>query len=147
MASNGFTNGSAALDFQLLNNRLSTLFPGNGQGVPASWAPAVSLAETPEGLLLTVELPGMSASEVHIEIENQTLVVHGEKREAATESGRYHLRERDYGPFRRVFRLPRWVEGDRISAHLENGVLSLRLPKAPSATPRRIEIGGREAEN
>src|SRR5688500_15599454 len=141
MASNGFTNGSAALDFQLLNNRLSTLFADNGHGVAAQWVPAVSLRETPEGLVLTVELAGMSADDVHIEIENHTLVVRGEKREASTEDGRYHVRERDYGPFRRVFRLPRWVEGDRISAHLENGVLSLRLPKAPSAAPRRIQIG------
>jgi HSP20 family protein len=147
MASNDFTHGSAALDFQLLNNRLSTLYAENGHGLPASWAPAVSLEETPEGLILTVELPGMSGDEVHIEIENQTLVVRGEKREASTENGRFHVRERDYGPFRRVFRIPRWVEGDRISAHLENGVLSLRLPKAPNAHPRRIEIGGDQKNN
>jgi HSP20 family protein len=142
MASNGDTNGSPMLDFELLNNRLSTLFAGGAHPASAGeWAPAASVQETTDGLLVTVELPGTSREDIDIEMENGTLVVKGSKREGTSEVGRYHLRERAHGAFRRAFRLPSWVENDRISARLENGVLSIRLPKAAAAQPRRIEIG------
>ena len=143
MASNGYANGSAAHDFELLQNRLSTLFAANGQAaaVAGGWAPAVSLQETPAGLTLTVELPGLTRDQVAIEIENDTLTIRGEKPDTPNE-GRYHVRERAHGPFQRVFRVPRWVESDGISADMEHGVLEIRLPKARAAQPKRIEIGG-----
>jgi HSP20 family protein len=145
MASNGFTNGIAALDFALLNNRLSTLFADGGHETHAGgWAPAVNLQETAEGLIMTVEVPGMSREEIEVQMENEILIVCGDKRETASEEGRYHLRERAFGAFRRGFRMPRWVEGDRISAELANGVLTIRLPKAPTAQPRRVEIGAEQ---
>ena len=139
---------SQTRDLELLGNRLSTLFATNGHTARAgAWEPAVSLEETPDAMVLTVELPGLSADEIDIEIESQLLVVRGEKHEtAAHEGGRYHLRERSYGPFQRAFRLPRSVQGDGISAHYENGVLSIRMPKAPEAKSRRIEIGGTEPQ-
>jgi HSP20 family protein len=142
MAAKDFTNGIAALDFALLNNRLSTLFAENGQDPEGAWALAVSLQETAEGLILTVEVPGAAREDIEVQMENGTLAVQVQKRETGAEDGRYHLRERAYGAFRRSFQMPRWVESDRVSAELENGVLTIRLPKAPAAQPRRIEIGG-----
>ena len=135
----------ASNDFDLLDNRLSTLLATNGHGARfGTWEPAVSLQETPDGFTLTVEVPGMTRDEIAIEMENGTLTVRGTKRDAEGEDGRWHVRERAYGPFRRVFRLPRWVEADAVSADLENGVLSIRLPKAVAAQARRIQIGGQD---
>jgi HSP20 family protein len=142
MTGNGRARGATALDLELLNNRLSTLFVGNGHGAGAAgWTPAVTLQESDAGMVLTVELPGMTEEEIDVQIEGQTLIVQGQKCEPEGEAGRYHLRERAFGSFQRAFRLPGYVEADRISAQLANGVLSLTLPKAETAKPRRIGIG------
>jgi HSP20 family protein len=141
MASNGYTNGNPALDFQLLNNRLPSLFTGEGHATrTGDWAPPVNVLETAEGLIVTAEVPGMSREEIEIELENGLLVVRGSRPETVGEEGRYRVRERTCGAFQRAFRMPHWVESDRISAHLERGVLSITLPKAAAAQPRRIEI-------
>lgn len=141
---------NTAREFELLSDRVSTLFAANGHGShSARWEPVVTLEETPDGLILTVELPGVSSDEIDVRIENHTLTVQGDKKEtrAHESAGHYHLRERSYGSFRRVFRLPRTVQADRITAHFENGVLSLRMPKSPEALSRKIEIQGNSSKN
>jgi len=56
------------------------------------------------------------------------------------EGRRLHLSERRYGSFRRSFRLPQTVDAENIEAHLENGILTVVLPKAATAKPRTIEV-------
>jgi len=113
---------------------------GNG----GLWAPAVSVAETADELIFSVELPGMSEEDVNIEIENDVLTISGEKTEQRTEGEEersYHVWERSYGSFRRSFTLPRAVNHAEANATFEKGVLEVRLPKAQEAKGRRIEIG------
>jgi HSP20 family protein len=139
-------NYSAWRDFDEVTNRLARLFEdrrGNG-GI---WAPPVSVAETANELIFTVELPGMSEEDVNIEIENDVLTISGEKTEERTEGEEernYHVLERSYGSFRRSFTLPRAVNHAETNATFENGVLEVRLPKAQEAKGRKIEIGRRE---
>ena len=134
-------------DFDDVTNRLARLFEdrrGNG-GI---WAPAVSVAETADELIFTAELPGLSEENVSIEIENDVLTISGEKTEERNEGEgerNYHVWERSYGSFRRSFTLPRAVSSAEANASFENGVLEVRLPKAPEAKGRKIEIGRREA--
>jgi HSP20 family protein len=69
--------------------------------------------------------------------------VSGEKSEERTEGDEernYHLWERSYGSFRRSFSLPRAVSADQATARFDKGVLEIRLPKAPEAKGRKIEI-------
>lgn len=130
-----------------LYSRMSRLFDeafGTG-GVAGSvaWAPAVDLAETADNIVVTCELPGMTAEDVEISLENNVLTIQGEKKEARTEEDserRYHLWERTYGAFRRSFTLPRTVDADKISAEFANGVLTITLPKTAEAKGRRIPI-------
>lgn len=109
----------------------------------SDWVPAVNVEENGEELLLTAELPGLARGDVNIELENNVLTVRGEKSEEHKESedSRYHVWERRYGAFQRSLVLPRTVQADQISAEFEDGVLTVRMPKAPDAKGRTIEIG------
>ena len=92
----------------------------------------------------------MEPGDIDLEVENNILTIRGEKREERKEEDenrRYHLWERSYGSFQRSFTLPRTVNADDIAAEFHNGLLHVRMPKAPEAKSRRIEIGsGAEAE-
>jgi HSP20 family protein len=103
----------------------------------------VSATETAEELVFTVELPGLSEDQVSIDLENDVLTISGEKSEVRTEGGAeqtHHLWERSFGSFRRSFTLPSAVAGGEAKAHFDKGVLEVRLPKAPEAKGRKIEI-------
>jgi HSP20 family protein len=90
----------------------------------------------------------MLEEDVDVDIENNILTVRGEKREEREEGDekrRYHVSERRYGSFQRAFTLPRSVQADEIRAEFDNGVLTVRMPKAPSAKSRSIQITGAKA--
>jgi HSP20 family protein len=103
----------------------------------------VNVEEAADELLLTAELPGMREEDISLNIENNILTIRGEKRETGEEADagrKYHVWERKYGSFHRSFTLPRTVEADSIQAEFDAGVLTVRLPKAPEAKSRSIEI-------
>ena len=129
-----------------LGSRLGRIFadqtavPENG----ASWLPAVNVEETGDELVLTAEVPGMSAEDIDIELENNVLTIRGEKkyaREENEEEKRHHLWERRYGSFQRSFTLPRTVRGETIAAEYQNGILTVRMPKSAEAKSRKIPVG------
>ena len=130
-----------------VTNRLARMFdePDVRTGNGTMWAPQVNVAETADELVFTAELPGMSREQVSIELEQNVLTISGEKVEERTEGEehKYHLWERTYGSFRRSFTLPRPVSAEQATADFENGVLEIRLPKAPEAKGRKIEISKR----
>jgi HSP20 family protein len=108
-------------------------------------APAADVVETETELRVMLELPGLSAEHVSLDLENNVLTIRGEKQEQRTEDDEkhtWHLVERRYGTFSRSFVLPRDVDQDGIGAQFENGVLTIRIPKSEKARRRRIEIHG-----
>ena len=136
-------------DLDLFSNRLSRVF-GSSWDTPeptGAWIPAVNVEETADELLLTAELPGTPEEDIHVDIENNILTIRGEKREAREEGAegqKYHVWERRYGSFQRVFTLPRSVQADAVQADFDSGILTVRLPKAPEAKSRTIEIAGKK---
>ena len=133
------------LEVEDMGNRLHRLFgePSDGEGSPRSqWSPTVNVEESSEDLLLTAELPGMGIEDIAIEVENNVLSLQGEKKEEKEEGDerRYHLWERKYGSFKRTFTLPRTVKTAEITAQVRDGVLFVRMPKAPEAKSRKISI-------
>ena len=149
MAITRYTHTNPWRELDQLTGRLSRMFEGhNGYPTPSSsgtWIPAVSVEETENELILTAELPGMKPEDVDVQLENNILTIRGQRQEERTEEGegrRYHLWERSYGSFERSFTLPRTVKGDDISAEFEDGLLQVRMPKAPEARSRRIEVSG-----
>jgi HSP20 family protein len=116
---------------------------GRNDGVNA-WTPAVDVRETEKELRLDVEIPGIKPEEVELTAENGVLMVRGEKRaerKEGDEDSRFHVIERSYGSFMRSFQLPQGLDESKIEADYNNGVLSIRIPKAALPQPRKIQIG------
>ena len=141
-------NGSALWDNLFSTRReldrvLDRFMTGDAPTAAAVWAPVVDIRETPEAIHVVAELPGLDPEDVEVSIENSVLTIAGEKKhevEEGKEDGAYHLIERRYGRFERSFTLPRTVDADAISARFENGVLTVSLPKAEAAKPRRVQV-------
>jgi HSP20 family protein len=148
MAITRYTYGNPWRELDVLSNRLSRMFEGtNGAAGAGTWVPAVSVEESKDEMVLTAELPGMTPENVELHLENNVLTIRGEKRdlrEEGDETRRYHVWERSFGAFERSFTLPRTVRAEDIAAEFENGLLRVRMPKAPEARSRRIEIGGQK---
>ncbi len=136
-------------DLDALANRMSRVFGDSGFGnltYGANWIPPVSVEERNGEILLTAELPGMTEDAVEIDLENNVLTISGDKTESREEgeaSGKFHLVERSFGSFRRSFTLPRTIRADGITADFNNGLLTVRLPKADEALSRKIEVSRR----
>ena len=111
------------------------------------WTPPVDVEETADDLILTAELPGMTHEDIDIELEDGVLTIQGEKKEARKDEGTQGLLyERRWGTFTRRFTLPRAVDAENITANYENGILTVRVPKAEEAKGRKIQItAGSEA--
>ena len=114
----------------------------NGNGQTASWYPALDVIETVQAYVVSLDLPGLTAENVDINFEKNTLSVRGmrERGDTNKEGTRVFFAERDWGAFERSLRFPQHVEGDRITATFVNGVLTITVPKSEGAKARRIEI-------
>lgn len=110
--------------------------------IPRMPTPAIEMTETDKDYKISVEVPGMEAKEIDVTVQDDMLVISGEKKEAHEEKERYCYRsERSYGAFERRISLPSAAEADKIKAVARNGVLQITLPKNEKATSkRRIEI-------
>ncbi|MEA3310065.1 MAG: Hsp20/alpha crystallin family protein [Chloroflexota bacterium] len=94
---------------------------------------------TENELVIRVALPGLSADEVEITLEGDQLAIKGEF-QAPLENVEYLLNELPYGAFARTFTINMPVDGEKVAAKFENGLLTLTLPKAEAARPRVIKI-------
>jgi len=108
---------------------------------PTTWTPRVDLSETESEFRILLDLPGMKKDDVTINFESDMLTISGERREEASrEDVNYYRTERFYGRFSRSFTFPKAVEIDSISAAFEDGVLTVKVPKAAESKPRKISI-------
>lgn len=125
-------------------DRLLSDFFGNGgpSGGPAAATtrPAVNAWETPEALGIELEVPGVKQDQIEISVVGNELALKIERPELAQEGVTYHRRERAVGTLSRVMRLPVEVDAERVSAELRNGILTVTLPKAAAARPRKIQV-------
>ena len=105
------------------------------------WMPAVDIRESGEALVLAVDLPGLKKEDVHITLENNVLTIAGERKfEKDVKEESYHRIERAYGSFARSFTVPGNLRHDQVQAAFDSGVLTVTLPKADEAKPRKIDI-------
>jgi HSP20 family protein len=108
---------------------------------PSTWAPAVDIYETSDAIVMKAELPGLAQEDIEVRVQDNTLILKGQRRFAREIEQENYLRiERAYGAFQRSFTLPATIQQDRIRAVFRDGVLELTLPKAEEAKPRRIAI-------
>ena len=125
-------------------NRLFELSRGRVYGAPLAaggWQPAVDIYEDAAEVVVKMELPEVDQKDIDVRIEEQTLIIEGERRLEREEARHNYLRiERSYGPFHRTFSLPASVDQDQVHASCEMGVLKIVLPKKPSAKARQVEV-------
>lgn len=107
-------------------------------------SPAVDVSEDDKAITLTAELPGMKEEDVEVVLRDDMLTVKGEKKSAREENKEnYHLTERRYGSFERTFRLPETADADKIKAAIDDGVLTVTVPKKAEAkkAEKKIKVG------
>ena len=104
-------------------------------------SPSLDLAETDGALEVRLDLPGMEAKDINIEVNASVLTVSGERKEEREEKGKtYHRVERRSGTFSRSVTLPCPVKEDAVDAQYKNGILTIRLPKTEEAKSRKITV-------
>lgn len=104
-------------------------------------SPALDLKESDKDVTVRLDLPGVEAKEVDIQLNGNQLVVSGERKEEKEEKGEtYHRIERRSGRFSRSMILPCAVQEDEIDATMKDGILTVVLPKSPEAQSRHIEV-------
>ncbi|MCA9269345.1 MAG: Hsp20/alpha crystallin family protein [Planctomycetales bacterium] len=117
---------------------------------PEAWLaealePRLNVSETEKAFEIAAEMPGVDPKDFHVQVEGDSLVISGEKREEKEdkkeEKGRvWHTTERRYGSFRRMIPLPVGVDVAKVEAEYKDGVLHVSMPKSAEVKPHKIEV-------
>jgi len=109
--------------------------------IPARvYLPVTDIFETDEALTLKLEMPGVAKDRVEVRVENDVLTIEGRIDFAAYENLRPLYTEYNVGNYARTFQLSSKIEQDQISAALNDGVMTLVLPKVARAKPRKVKV-------
>lgn len=135
-------------DFEMMETRMRRLMeniygPWSGQATaaPPNFQPAADIYETPQALIIRMELAGLSKEEISLTLHRLELVVSGRRRfPQADPVQRFHRLEIEYGNFERRFQLPRTVDETRVEAEYTNGLLIISLRWRQAVPPRHIAI-------
>ena len=123
---------------RLFNNLLEIGVPGQESG---AWIPNADILETPEELIVMVELPGVDAANLAVSVHGGNVILKGDKPKAEThDASRVHSAERAFGRFRRVIHLGVPVNTHRAEAVLADGLLNIRFPKVPNRRGQEVPI-------
>jgi len=130
-----------------MNRLFNTFFDApTTSGGPAGtglrrWIPAMDLLETQDDFVLKADLPGLSESDVNIELEDNVLTISGERKsEHEDRKEGYYRVERAWGSFSRSLTLPEGVNPEGVKAGFDRGVLEVRIPKPEQRKPRKVAI-------
>ena len=130
-----------------LQNRVNSLFQVYGRTgqdeltTAGSFVPPVDVYEDEHKVTLKLEIPGINQDDVDIRLENNTLIVRGERKfDKEEKEENFHRIERRYGSFVRSFTLPNTLDPNSVTANYENGVLKIELAKRAEAKPKQIKV-------
>ena len=112
-----------------------------------AWVPATDIYVDGDDLVIRCELAGVPKSDVNVSLAGGQLWISGERKgEPDTDDHSFYVRERRYGPFRRMITLPETAKGDRITATVEDGLLEIVIEGGAAADEHeQIEIAGAES--
>lgn len=107
-----------------------------------TYALPIDVQSVGDEFMVTAPVPGLKAEDLSVEVVGDVVTVSAELRapESEEEQGSWLVRERTYGKFSRAFRVPAEIDSEKVEATLTNGVLTLHLPKAPSARRKAITV-------
>ncbi len=124
-------------------NRLFDAMNPSSDGVSNNlvFAPAAELQETSDAIHLKIEIPGLEAKDLDVQVTAEAVSIRGERRsESKTEEKGVFRTEFRYGKFQRVIPLPVRIQNDKVEAEYKNGVLTLNLPKAEEEKNKIVKI-------
>jgi HSP20 family protein len=127
---------------QRMNRMMGRLMPsGNGELSAFGYMPSAEISETPEDIRLKLEIPGMEAKDLNVEVTEDSVSISGERKsETKTEEKGMVRSEFHYGKFERIIPLPTHVQNDKVQAEYKNGVLTLTLPKLEGEKRKAVKI-------
>lgn len=129
--------GSLLNQGSLLDDFFNADFPVRSRG----FDPVIDVKENEKDFLIHAELPGLRKDDFKLTVEDNSLILEGEKKvEKEEKSDNAYRSERSYGAFKRVFRLTDSVDSKKIAADYTNGILSITVPKTEKAKPKQIEV-------
>jgi HSP20 family protein len=124
-----------------LQRMFRQVFGDTDASLAGAFSPALDVEESDEAFTLHVELPGVSPDQVDVSIEENVLTIAGARDfYSDKESEGFRRIERRFGRFHRAVRLPDRVDPDKVEAAYRDGLLTVTVPKAESAKPRRIQV-------
>lgn len=116
---------------------------GDEQSSVADWVPAVDIVEEKDRFVVRADVPGVLPEDIDVSMDNGVLSISGERHPLATEDETGVQRiERATGRFLRRFTLPETVDAEGVAARCTNGILEVKIPKAPEIQARRITVEG-----
>lgn len=144
-----FGRASGSDMFSNLHREIDRVFQDFGRGGMPSlgefgrngMSMKVNVAEQEGAVEVTAEMPGCAAEDIDVQLKDGVLTIKGEKKvEKEDKQKDYHVMERSYGMFERSFTLPAEVDGSKVEAAFDKGVLKVTLPKLPEAQSRAQKI-------
>ena len=131
------------LEFDRVFNRMLSF-----SGLRSAFSPDADVIVTDDDVTVQMDLPGLSADDIVIELENDVLSVRGERPYPYGDDGQdgktmRHV-ERAFGRFERTLRVPHGLDPDKIEAEMTNGVLTIRIPKPDQLKPHRVQRTGHQ---
>jgi HSP20 family protein len=142
-----FFGGSPFALFRRLSDDMDRLFFGGSQGLSTlapfagRFMPHIDVEERDDRIVVRADLPGCRPEDFHVDIEDEALVIQGERRSQQEETrGGIRRSERSYGNFRRVIPLPPGANAEAADARFENGVLEIDIPVQQQSRSRRVEV-------
>lgn len=107
----------------------------------SGWTPALDMHEDKDNLYVRLELPGMKKEDIELSLHDGSLSIAGERKgEEKSKDAEVYRAERFFGRFQRTITLPTAVAVDKVKAQYADGVLTVTLPKAEEAKPKRIDV-------
>jgi len=106
-----------------------------------NWNPTVDIYDNDEHIIIKAELPGIDKKDIVIDVKDGVLTLKGERSfDNEIKEEKYYCRERTFGKFERVFRLPAKVDPEKISADYKDGLLKIDIPKPEEQKPKQITV-------
>ncbi|MEX0269715.1 Hsp20/alpha crystallin family protein [Leptolyngbyaceae cyanobacterium UHCC 1019] len=122
--------------FDRVRNDLTTT-----DSAQTAWAPVIELKDVNDAFTLRVQLPGITAEDLDIQVSRNAVAIAGEHRQESEQSNNGTVRsEFRYGKFHRIVRLPAVVQNDHVQAEYKDGILNLTLPKVTEARNQVVKI-------
>jgi HSP20 family protein len=126
---------------QEMNRLFDSLTTTNEQGLSRAFVPAAEMHETSEAIHLKLEIPGIEASDIDVQVTAEAISISGERKEETTTEDKGMKRtEFRYGKFQRVIPLPARIQNTDVKAEYKDGILNLTLPKAEEEKNKVVKV-------